>query len=102
MSTDTVFHVSATRGDDELGDGSIEAPFATLERALDACEPGNQVRFNETPPEPDLRTDSGWIILAAVLSGTTVGYMTGNVVSALIGAVAVSVLFVWLETRAQR
>lgn len=35
--TATIVHVSSVRGDDQLGDGSVECPLATVDRARDVA-----------------------------------------------------------------
>ncbi|NDW00438.1 right-handed parallel beta-helix repeat-containing protein [Salipiger sp. PrR002] len=58
----------APGGDDSLGNGSIEAPYQTPGRALDAARPGDEIRLRPGVYEPIVVTRSGEEGLPIVLT----------------------------------
>lgn len=116
-----VIHVSEQRGDDQLGDGSQECPFLTIDQAQAVKQPGDVLNIDgfvtnvvfwpvqTYMPDPivdltgrrTVHSDGSYVALVTCLAAVLIGFATHSMVwpILMVGVVAVAMLLLgrWFD-----
>ena len=122
MTTRRMIHVHPSRGDDLDGDGTVDAPFQTWQRAATVRSPEDVICYDNfvaldidhliddeleadgnacpIPDDEDEPVRTGpVIVIAAGMCSLVIGFITSSPWYALACGVAIAAICVWLDTK---